>query len=87
MQERFLGFIWLTVWNPSSTKEGAMVQIAEHLKEKEAACVYYPSREEIMSAVAPKLMPPKRPTPPPAPPTDYSLKRRQMCSNGLSEEI
>lgn len=55
-----------------------MMKIAEHWKKKDAECIYYPTREEIISAVSSKMVPPKRPTPPPAPPTDYSLKRRQV---------
>lgn len=66
VQERFLRFLWLTIWDASLTKEGAMAKIAGHVQEKEEECIYYPTREEIIGAVSAKLM---RPSPPPAPPS------------------
>lgn len=66
VQEKFFGFLWLTIWNSSLTKESAMAKIAEHVQEKEDECIYYPTQEEIIAAVSAKML---RPGPPPAPPS------------------
>lgn len=47
VQEKFFGFLWLTIWNSSLTKESAMAKIAEHVQEKEDECIYYPHGKRL----------------------------------------